>query len=409
MFSPLLRWLAFRTVKAKGYSSFAFFIAVLGVVIGVAALIVVNSVMTGFQDAIKERLLSANADVIVLKRGSKPFYKYKYALRKIEEIPHVVGAEPFIYVPVMAVGSSSVASSSASIRGCYPELEPSVTSIPNRMVLGDWEIFKRAENGVVVGRILADTLGVTVGDTIKVISPLGKKTPFGVIPRTAKFIVVGIFEVGMYQFDSSLILAHVDDVRRAFGIGNSVTGIMVNVDKLENVPFVKERIEEVLGEEYSVQDWISLNKSLFSALKLEKLAMFLILTLIVLVASFNISSLLMVNVNSKAKDIAILKAMGALDSFILRVFILQGLFIGLIGTIVGEVIGISVSYLGEKYRLIPLPPDVYYIDHLPFKLHFVDCLTAAIAAILISVLATIYPSLRAARTQPVKVLRMGES
>ena len=409
MISPLLRWLAFRTVKAKGYSSFAFFIAVVGVVVGVAALIVVNSVMTGFQDAIKERLLSANADIIVLKKGGKPFYRYDYALRKIEEIPHVVGAEPFIYVPVMAVGSSSVASSSASIRGCDPSLEPKVTAIPEHIVLGDWELFKNAKKGVVIGRILADNLGITLGDTLKVISPMGKKTPFGVIPRTAEFRVVGIFEVGMYQFDSSLILAHIDDVRKAFGLGDSVTGIMVKVDRLESVPLVKRKIEAVLGNEYSVQDWISLNKSLFSALKLEKLAMFLILTLVVLVASFNISSLLMMNVNNRAREIAILKAVGALDSFILKVFVLQGLFIGVIGTLIGEVLGISIALLGEKYKLIPLPPDVYYIDHLPFKLHPLDCIVAAVAAILISVLATIYPSLRAARTEPVKVLRMGES
>ena len=409
MISPLLRWLAFRTVRAKGYSSFAFFIAVVGVVVGVAALIVVNSVMTGFQDAIKERLLSANADIIVLKKGGKPFYRYDYALRKIEEIPHVVGAEPFIYVPVMAVGSSSVASSSASIRGCDPSLEPKVTAIPRHMVLGDWELFKNARNGVVIGRILADNLGITLGDTLKVISPMGKRTPFGIIPRTAKFRVVGIFEVGMYQFDSSLILAHIDDVRKAFGLGDSVTGIMVKVNRLESVPLVKKKIEAVLGNDYSVQDWISLNKSLFSALKLEKLAMFLILTLVVLVASFNISSLLMMNVNNRAREIAILRAMGALDSFILKVFVLQGLFIGVIGTLIGEVLGISIALLGEKYRLIPLPPDVYYIDHLPFKLHPLDCVVAAVAAILISVLATVYPSLRAARTEPVKVLRMGES
>ncbi len=409
MISPLLRWLSFRTLRARGYSSFAFFIAVLGVVVGVAALIIVNSVMTGFQDAIKERLLSANADIIVMKGGGKPFYRYDYALKKIEELPHVVGAEPFIYVPVMAVGSSSVSSSSASIRGCDPDLEPRVTEIPRRMVLGDWELFKRAKGGVVIGRILADNLGLTVGDTLKVISPLGKKTPFGIIPRTARFRVVGIFEVGMYQFDSSLILAHLKDVRKAFGLGDSVTGIMVKVDRLESVPLVKREIGRVLGDGYSVQDWISLNKSLFSALKLEKLAMFLILTLIVLVASFNISSLLMVNVNGRTREIAILKAMGALDSFILKVFVLQGLLIGVIGTIIGEVIGISVALLGEKYKLIPLPPDVYYIDHLPFKLHPLDCVVAAVAAILISVFATIYPSLKAAKTEPVKVLRMGES
>ncbi len=376
---------------------------------GVAALIVVNAVMSGFQDAIKERLLSANADIIVMKRGDAPFYRYDYALRKIKELPHVVGAEPFVYVPVMAVGSSAQTAASASVRGCVPDLEPKITSIPKHMILGDWELFKRAKNGVVIGRILADNLGITLGDKVKLISPLSQRTPFGLIPKTATFRVVGIFEVGMYQFDSSLILAHLNAVRKAFGLGDSVSGIMVKVDDLNNLKKVEREIERVLGNEYYVQDWISLNKSLFSALKLEKLAMFLILVLIVLVASFNISSLLMMNVRSRARDIAILKAMGALNSFILKVFVLQGLVIGVIGTVIGEAIGIGVSLLGEKYKLIPLPPDVYYIDHLPFRLHPLDCITGAVVAILISVIATIYPALKAAKTEPVKVLRMGES
>ncbi len=407
--NPLLRWLSFRNLGAKGYSSFAFLISVLGVVVGVGALIVVNSVMTGFQDAIKERLLSANADIIVMRKDAGPFIRYKYALKKIEETKHVKGAEPFVYIPVMAVGSSSNTASSASLRGCLPKVEPKITSIPKHMVLGDWELFKRSKDGVVIGRILADNLGITVGDRIKLISPLGVKTPFGVIPKSATFTVVGIFEVGMYQFDSSLILGKLSKVKEAFGLGEGVSGIMVKVDDLKNLKEVERQIRQVLGNGYSVQDWISLNKSLFSALKLEKLAMFLILTLIVLVASFNISSLLMVNVNNRSREIAILKAMGAQNNFILKVFILQGLLVGLIGTVIGEVIGVAVSLLGEKYKLIPLPPDVYYIDHLPFKLHISDCISAAVAAVLISAVATIYPALKAAKTEPVKVLKTGES
>jgi lipoprotein-releasing system permease protein len=407
--NQITKWLAVRSLKPKGgYHSFAVFIAVLGVVVGVAALIIVNSVMTGFQDAIKKRLLSANADVIVMKRNG-PFYKYRYATAEIEKLPHVVGVEPFVYVPVMAVGGEAQLAASASLRGCDPKLEPKVTSIPKHLVLGDWQLFENSPKGVVIGKILADNLGVTLGDTITLISPLGRKTPFGVIPRTAKFTVVGVFEVGMYQFDSNLILAHINQVRKAFGFGDSVTGIMVKVDDLSNVKLVEKEIEKTLGKNYSVQDWISLNKSLFSALKLEKLAMFLILTLIVVVASFNISSLLMMTVSSKSREIAILKTVGADNSLIIKTFVLQGLIIGAIGTAIGEAIGVGVSYFGEKFKLIPLPPDVYYIDHLPFQLHLSDCVTAAAAALLISGLATIYPALRAAKTEPVKVLRTGES
>jgi lipoprotein-releasing system permease protein len=408
--NPLIRWLSIRGIKpGGGFSSFAFLIAVLGVIVGVGALIVVNAVMSGFQDAIKERLLSANADVIVMKKGGGGFYKYEYAERKILELPHVTGAEPFLYVPVMATTGRADTSASASLRGCVPEKEPEVTSIPKHLILGDWELFKRNPRGAVIGIQLANSLGVTLGDKIKLISPIGEKTPFGIFPKTAVYTVVGIFEVGMYQFDSSLILAHLDSVKRDFGFGDLVSGIMVKVDDLKNVKLVEKEIEKTLGSNYTAQDWISLNKSLFSALKLEKLAMFLILILIVLVASFNISSLLMVNVNSKAKDIAILKTVGAFNTFVMKIFVLQGFFIGLIGTVIGEILGISISIIGEKYKLIHLPPDVYYIDHLPFRLHISDCLISAVLAILISTLATVYPAYRASKTDPVKVLRMGES
>ncbi len=406
--NQLIKWLTLRNLKLrKGYLSFAFAISILGVTVGVAALIIVNSVMSGFQDAIKQKLLSSNADIIVMK-GGRPFDNYNYVERKITKLPHVTGTEPFLYVPVMAASSNISSATSASIRGCYPDKEKKVTDLPKRIILGDWEIFKRDKNGVVIGKLLADNLGITLGDEIKVISPLGKKTPFGIIPRTATFRVDGIFEVGMYQFDSSLILAHIDTVRKKFGFGNVATGIMVKVDNPDNTKLVKKEIEKTLGKGYYTEDWISLNKNLFSAMKLEKLAMFLILTLIVIVASFNISSLLMMNVNVRAKDIAILKTVGADNSLILKIFIFQGFLIGLIGTTIGEIVGIGISVLGEKYKLIPLPPDVYYIDHLPFNLHISDCIVAAVGAITISIVATIYPSLKAAKTEPAKILRSGE-
>ncbi len=407
--NPLIKWLVTRSfIPKKGFLSIVFFIAVFGVIVGVAALIIVNAVMTGFQDAIKEKLLSSNADIIVMKRGGA-FYQYDYVERKIAELPHVKGTEPFLYVPVMAASIDGSSAASGSIRGCYPDKEPNVTNIPKKLILGDWQLFRKAKEGVVIGKILAESLGVTLGDEIKLISPIGRKTPFGIIPRTATLQVVGIFEVGMYQFDSSLILAHIDTVRKKFGFGNVVTGIMVKIDNPEKAREVEKEIEKTLGDKFTAQDWISLNKNLFSALKLEKLAMFLILTLIVIVASFNISSLLMMNVNARSKEIAILKTTGATNRFIMKIFLFQGLSIGVVGTLIGETIGIGVALLGEKLKLIPLPPDVYYLDHLPFKLHVSDCLIAAVAAVAISVVATLYPAIKASKTEPVKVLRFGES
>jgi lipoprotein-releasing system permease protein len=407
--AKLIWWLSSRGIKPRrgeGFFSFVFFIAVLGVVVGVAALIIVNSVMTGFQSAIKERLLSSNADIIVMKTSGN-FYEYDYAERKVSELNHVKGVSPFIYLSVMA--SSDSASFGASLRGCDPEKEGKVTDIPKHIVMGDWELLKSADNGVIIGKALAEELGVSIGDTVTVISPLGRKTPFGFMPLSFRFRIVGIFEVGMYQFDSGLILARMDTVRKAFGIGDFVTGLMVKLDDPENAKLVESEIERTLGEKFVARDWIEMNKNLFSALKLEKLAMFLILTLIVVVASFNISSLLMMNVNYKSKEIAILKTLGGESSLILKVFMFQGFIIGLFGTVVGEVIGILVSLLGEKYKLISLPTDIYYIDHLPFQLHVLDCIFAAVAAVIISIVATIYPARKAAITDPVKILRMGET
>ncbi|SNR79249.1 ABC transporter permease [Desulfurobacterium atlanticum] len=406
--NKLTKWFSIKGIKPRrgeGFLSFVFLIAILGVVVGVAALIIVNSVMTGFQSAIKDRLLSSNADIIVMDAGIEKS-NLKEAEKKILKLPHVKGAELFSYTPVM-VSAGENAFSSGNLRGCVPDREPKVTNIPRHLVAGSWDIFKKEKNGVVIGETLANTVGVTVGDRITLISPLGIKTPFGYIPRTGKFTVTGIFNVGMYQFDSALILAHIDTVEEVFGV--KPAGIMVKLDSPDNVKLAEKEIRKAVGDSFIVNDWISMNKSLFSALKLEKLAMFLILTLIVIVASFNISSLLMMNVNHKSKDIAILKTLGAKDRFILKVFMTQGFLIGVIGTIIGEIIGIGISFLGEKYKLIALPPDVYYIDHLPFKLQLSDCIIAGVAAILISVLATIYPARKAAKTDPIKVLRAGEN
>jgi len=406
--NKLTAWFSIKGVKPRrgeGFLSFVFLIAILGVVVGVAALIIVNSVMTGFQSAIKESLLSSNADIIVMDSGFSEGNLTEVET-KIKNLPHVKGVELFSFTPVM-VSAGKNAFSGGNLRGCVPEKEPQVTSIPKHIVVGSWNIFEKEKDGVVIGETLANTIGVTVGDRITLISPSGRRTPFGYIPKTGKFTVVGIFNVGMYQFDSALILAHIDTVEKIFGI--KPTGLMVKLDSPENVKLAEKEIRNAIGDKFIVNDWISMNKSLFSALKLEKLAMFLILTLIVIVASFNISSLLMMNVNHKSKEIAILKTLGAKDNLILKIFMTQGFFIGVIGTIIGEIIGIGISFLGEKYKLIALPPDVYYIDHLPFKLQLSDCIIAGVAAIAISVLATIYPARKAAKTDPIKVLRAGEN
>ncbi len=402
----LLSWLVLRgfNLRRNGYTSFALLISILGVVVGVAALIIVNSVMTGFQSTIKRRLLASNADIIVMRRGGV-FYKYLYAQAEVNKIPHVKAVEPFIYVPVM-VSSPEGAYSGASVRGCDSSKEPMVTDIPRKLVLGNYRNFHKEMDGVLIGKTLANTLGISVGDNVTAVSPIGKKTPFGYIPTVIRFKVAGIFDVGMYQFDSGLLLAHIGYIRKVLGFGNAVTGLMVKVDNPDVAKVTEKLIEGRLGRNYIAKDWIEMNKNLFSAMKLERLSMLLILSLIVLVASFNISSLLMVSVNARAKDIAILKTIGVTNGFIVKIFVLYGFCVGFIGTVLGEILGISISILGERYKLISLPTDVYYIDHLPFQLHASDCIVAALIAMVISVIATIYPALKAAKTEPARVLSM---
>ncbi len=399
----VLKWLSLRVSKKSGFSFFGFTVAVLGVVVAVAALIIVNAVMTGFQSAVKKRLLASNADILVMKTTS--LSNFRLLLKEIKDTKHVKAVEPFLYIPAM-VSTDFNATSGASVRGCVPNEEKKTTDIPQKLISGSWEKFSEDPDGAVVGKTLAENLGVSVGDRITLIFPKGKVTPFGFMPSVYHFKVDGIFWVGMYQFDSQLILTHLKTLQSALGTAD-ITGFMVKVDDISHVKLVEESLKRKLGDSFLVTDWISMNKSLFSALKLEKLAMLLILVLIAVVASFNISSLLMMNVSAKKKDIAILKTLGAQDGLVVKIFVLQGAFIGLLGTFFGEIIGITVSLLGEHYKLIRLPPDVYYIDHLPFKLHPADCIMAAVIALSVSVVATLYPALKASKTDPVKVLREG--
>ena len=369
-------------------------------VVGVSALIIVNSVMSGFQETIRERLLCGNAHLIITRKGGF-LYKRDFVEKALNKVKEVKSYEGFVFVSAMAVSENGY-SSGASLRGCEVEKEPLVTGIPQKLIAGNWKRFSQEKNCAVIGRILAENLGVTVGDSLKFI------VSYGSIPEVLNLSVCGIFEVGMYQFDSSLVLVHLDFLQKALGLEGVLNGIMVNVGDVSNISKAEKTLKKILGPSYSVQDWISLNKNLFSSLKLEKLAMFLILTLIILVASFNISSLLAMNVNAKSKDIAILKAIGAKNELVLKVFVLKGLMIGVLGTLIGELIGITISVAGEHFKVIKLPPDVYYVDHLPFKLHAGDCLLAGILAILISFLASLYPSLKAVKTDPIKILRTVE-
>jgi lipoprotein-releasing system permease protein len=259
--------------------------------------------------------------------------------------------------------------------------------------------------GIILGRELASNLGVFTGDKINIVSPIGEIGPMGMLPKVKQFRVVAIFEIGMFEYDSNLVLTHIRPAQEFFGMKDDISGVQLRLEDIYNAPAVKKNLQEKLGPPYVVMDWMQMNKNLFSALRLEKFAMFVILVLIVLVASFNIISNLIMNVIEKSREIAILKAIGATNSGIMTVFMLQGLFIGLIGTAIGLAGGYLTGYVLNTFEIIKLPADVYYLSHLPVKMSLFDFVTVSTSAIIISFLATIYPAWQAAKLDPVEPLR----
>jgi lipoprotein-releasing system permease protein len=259
--------------------------------------------------------------------------------------------------------------------------------------------------GIILGRELAGRLGIFLNDTVTVLSPSVEIGPLGMLPKVKKFRVVGIFEVGMFEYDSNLVIVSLRPAQDFFGMGDSVTGVEVRLADIYKAGEVRERTKQLLGNSYGVRDWMQMNKNLFSALKLEKFAMFVILVLIILVASFNIVSTLIMNVIEKQREIAILKAMGATNAGIMSVFMIKGFLIGLIGTLIGLTGGYVLSYVLNTYQIIKLPPDIYYLSHLPVKVNLSDFAAVSISAIVISFLSTLYPAWQAAKLDPIEPLR----
>jgi lipoprotein-releasing system permease protein len=398
-----LRYLKSR--KRHRSISFNTLITVLGVAVGVAALLIVLSVMSGFHADLQKKILGVRSHIIVQTYG-RIMTEYEAVAQQALKEPHVVSASPFVIGQVM-VSFEGVAQG-VYMRGVDPQREMETTDIEEHMAEGSLLDLKEEDGdlpGIVIGNELSMRLALLPGDTVKIISPTGGTGPLGMIPRQKKFRVVGIFEIGMFEYDSNLVLTSLGPARQFFGMGEGVNGVELKVDAIYKVSDITESLKENLGPNYMVQDWIQMNRSLFAALKLEKLAMFVILTLIVLVAAFNIVSTQIMNVIEKEREIAILKAMGASNRGIMSVFMLQGFLIGLLGTAIGMTLGFGINYVIDTYELIKLPADVYYLSHLPAKMKFSDFVAVSISAVLISFAATIYPAWQAARLNPVEPLR----
>ena len=401
-------YLGLRYLKAKRKQAFISIITVIsvaGVMVGVMALIVVLSVMNGFRADLMSKILGVNSHLLVLSYGGA-LKDYNKVSHEIKDIDGIIATTPFIYNQVMVNSMGNV--SGAVLRGLHTKSAPKVIGIGPMIKGGSLSSLDHIHDGlpgVIIGSELSKQIGAQLGDILITVSPLGKVTPLGRVPNSRKFRVTALFDSGMYEYDSNLVFVSLKQAQDFFDMGDRVTGIEVKVQDIYQSDRISESVQKRLGYPYWTKDWKIMNRSLFSALKLEKMAMFIILTMIVLVGALNIISTLVMVVMEKTRDMAILRAMGATARSIMTLFIFQGLFVGLVGTFAGLASGLGICHMLAKYRFIKLPSDIYYISTLPVKVEVLDVLFVALAAVIISFLATIYPSWHASRLNPVEALR----
>ena len=394
----------FRSKKRQKGISVNTIISIGGVALGVMTLITVLSVMSGFHQDLREKILGVNSHIVVISLDGR-IKNYRGLMEKLNEVSGVQASSPFIYGQVIIRNKDRA--QGVVVRGVDPESGLSTIKILKNLKMGSVDSLKDANGlpGMIIGIELLRRLGLFVGDVVDVVSPVGEIGPLGMIPKMKKFRISGYFEAGMYEYDSSLAFISLRHAQEFFNYGDSVTGIEVKVNDIYRADSIAREITSTLGPPFYARDWMQLNKNLFSALKLEKIVMFIILTLIVIVASFNLISNLIMIVIEKNREIAILKAMGATKRGIMSVFMIHGLIIGITGTIIGVIGGYILCYLLKTYKFISLPGDVYYLSYLPVKMNMFDFIVVPLAAILISFSATIYPAWQAAKLDPVEPLR----
>jgi lipoprotein-releasing system permease protein len=395
-------------------------VSIAGITLGVAALIGTVGIMTGFKEDIQAKILGTTAHIIVQDRMKDGMSDYDPVTKQVATVPGVVAATPFVLKQVLLTTQTGV--QGIVIRGIDPQREGTVTELAKNLSAGELADLSRPvkvkqppaddptgpaveteKPGIILGKELALRLGVFVGDTVNVVSPVGPISAIGMVPKIRTFAVVALFQSGMYEYDSSLAYIDLAEAQKFFNMGQTVTGIEIKVTDVFRAAETARSVEQSLGFAYGARDWMQMNRNLFSALKLEKTMMFLLLVLITIVASFNIVSTLTMIVTEKQKEIAILKAMGATRKSIRRIFMLNGLIIGLSGTAIGIPLGYAFLWLIQTFWTFD--PTVYYISRIPVHVQAMDVLLVAGSAIVISFAATVYPSLQAAKLEPVAALR----
>ena len=430
MAAPYEIYIGLRYLRAKRRQrtiSLNTFVSVAGITLGVAALIGTLGIMTGFKEDLQAKILGTTSHIVVQDRTKDGMANYDTLVGQVEAVPHVVAATPFVLRQVLLTSQSGV--QGIVLRGIDPLKEVRVTELGKNIKAGrlsdlttsaqasatDTLVTDTATKpdpkapaisehpGIVLGKELSLRLGAFVGDHVNVVSPVGPVSAIGMVPKIRVFTVVAVFESGMFEYDSSLAYIGLEESQKFFNMNHTVTGIEVKVDEIFQAAEIARDIERAVGFPYWARDWMQLNRNLFSALKLEKTMMFLLLVLITLVASFNIVSTLTMIVTEKQREIAILKAMGATRPAIMRIFMLNGLIIGLTGTVIGIPLGYTFLWLIENYWTFD--QTVYYISHIPVHVQAVDVVLVSVSAILISFAATLYPSYQAAKLDPAAALR----
>lgn len=413
MFNPIELFVGLRYTRAKRRNHFISFISLssmMGIALGVTALITVLSVMNGFEKEVRERILDMVSHLTVTDFDGR-LKDWPKVLNTTKTHKNVIAAAPYIEAQGMLMNGSSV--NGTLIRGVLPKLEPSVSNVADKMKQGRFEDLKAGKFGVVLGQDLARILGVVVGDKVTMVTPSANVTPAGIAPRLKRFTVVGIFYLGMYEYDSTMAIIHMKDAQRLFRMQGNITGVRAKLNDLFAAPFIRNELQDNSLSDYWVRDWSSYHANWFRAVKIEKRMIFLLLLLIVAVAAFNIVSTLVMVVTDKQSDIAILRTLGASPRSIMGIFMVQGAIIGMIGTIVGTVGGVSlalnldtvVPFIEGIFGIRILDPAVYYISVLPSDLHWDDVWMICSISLVLGLVATIYPAWRASKTQPAEALR----
>lgn len=410
---PYELWIGLRYTRAKRRNHFISFISLIsmaGIALGVMALIVVLSVMNGFQEELRNRILGVASHLEITGAGES-LSDWLALEAQVRRHPEVRGTAPYVRGQALLANASNPRGT--LLRGILPEREAAVSDLATAMKAGRLADLKAGEYAIILGLELARSLGVTIGDKVAVIIPQGTFTPAGLVPRLKQFTVVGVFEAGMYEYDAGLALIHLADAQRLYRLGDAVSGLRVKLADMERAPFVTRELARSLQGDYFLSDWTMSHANFFRAVAIEKRMMALILTLIVAVAAFNIISTLVMVVTDKQADIAILRTLGASPTSIMQIFMVQGSLIGVVGTVLGVSGGILlalnvetvVPVIERALGLDLFPADVYFISELPSKLIWSDVAWIGGVALLLAFLATLYPSWRAARVQPAEALR----